>query len=256
MFRKLRVALLLSVLAVVALGLWTERARLASWQDPVWVAVYPINVEDDADVTDHIDGLSERDFDPIETYLRENASAHGLALKSPVEVKLAPPVSERPPTPPADGETLAIMLWSLHMRLWAWRHDTYDGPEEIRIFVLYHAARSGRRLAHSLGLEKARLGVVNAFGAHGFRGRNHVVITHELLHTLGASDKYDAVTGQPLHPHGYAEPLREPRYPQRQAELMGARVPVAPGESRMPRSLDETMIGPRTAAEIGWRPEQ
>ena len=250
--RKLRVSLLLAILVVVALGLWTERVRLASWQDPVWVAVYPINAENDAGVAAHIDSLAERDFDPIEAYLRQQAAAHGLALDRAVEVKLAPPVSERPPTPPASGGTLAVMLWSLHMRWWAWRHDTYDGPEEIRIFVLYHAARSGRRLAHSLGLEKARLGVVNGFGAHGFHDRNHVVITHELLHTLGASDKYDAVTGQPIHPEGYAEPMREPLHPQRRAELMGARIPLAPGQSRMPRSLDETTIGRGTAVEIGW----
>lgn len=253
MLRKLRIALLLGVLAALALGLWSERVRLASWRDPVWVAVYPINADSDADVAAHIGRLAERDFAPIEDYLERQARAHGLALDRPVEVKLAPPVATRPPTPPADGDTLAVMLWSLHMRYWAWRHDTYAGPEEIRLFVLYHAPRSGRRLAHSLGLEKARLGVVNAFGADEYRGRNRVVIAHELMHTLGASDKYDAVTGQPIHPEGYAEPLRVPRYPQPRAELMGARIPVAPGESRMPRSLGETVIGPDSAAEIGWR---
>jgi hypothetical protein len=35
---------------------------------------------------------------------------------------------------------------------------------------------------------------------------------------------------------------------------MGGRIPLAPDASRMPKSLAETVIGPVSAAEIGWRP--
>ena len=59
------------------------------------------------------------------------------------------------------------------------------------------------------------------------RGSDDMVIAHELLHTLGATDKYDLRTNQPAHPDGFAEPDREPLYPQSFAELMGGRIPVS-----------------------------
>lgn len=253
MFRLLRIAALVAVLLAVALGFWLERQRLASWDDPVWVAVYPVNADGAAPVADYIAALEEDDFEPIERYFARQGTDYGVGLRAPVEVKLAPPVRSRPPRPPNAGNVVAIMLWSLQLRFWAWRHDTFDGPAEVQLFVLYHDAQPGRRLAHSLGLEKGRIGVVNAFGSHRLARRNRVVIAHELLHTLGASDKYDPATGRPRYPEGFAEPGREPRYPQRMAELMGGYVPLGPGERRMPRSLAETVVGPATAAEIGWR---
>lgn len=252
MKRPLRIALLLVVLAFVALGTWTERLRLASWDDPVWVAVYPVRADGDR-VADYIERLEARHFEVIGDHLAREAARHGIAAERPFALKLAPPVDARPPAPPADGGLLANALWSLRIRWWAWRHDTYDGPEEIRLFVEYHDPARRQRLAHSVGLEKARVGIVNAWGDRRYRGRNRVVIAHELLHTVGASDKYERETGQPVHPEGYADPDRRPLHPQERAELMGGRIPLGPERSRMPRSLAETRIGPTTAAEIGWR---
>jgi hypothetical protein len=83
-------------------------------------------------------------------------------------------------------------------------------------------------------------------------GSNDVVIAHELLHTLGATDKYEATSNQPRYPDGFAEPALEPRYPQRYAELMAGRIPLAANKARIPNSLQEVLIGPATAAEIGW----
>ena len=81
-----------------------------------------------------------------------------------------------------------------------------------------------------------------------------MVIAHELLHTFGASDKYDPATLQPLWPAGYAEPDSEPRLPQRYAEIMGGRIPLAAGRAEIPDSLADTVIGNATAGEIGLRP--
>jgi hypothetical protein len=83
-------------------------------------------------------------------------------------------------------------------------------------------------------------------------GSNNVVIAHEILHTLGASDKYDPATLAPLYPSGYAEPARVPRYPQPFAEIMAGRRAVSAGESVMPESLDEVIVGQATALEIRW----
>ena len=52
----------------------------------------------------------------------------------------------------------------------------------------------------SHGLQKGLVGVVHAFADDTMTGSNAVVIAHELLHTVGASDKYDLTTGAPLYP--------------------------------------------------------
>jgi hypothetical protein len=77
------------------------------------------------------------------------------------------------------------------------------------------------------------------------------VVAHELFHTLGATDKYDA-SGRTLVPKGLAEPDRLPRYPQIFVEVMARNRPVSSDEEKVPESLDELAVGPTTAKEIGW----
>ena len=105
---------------------------------------------------------------------------------------------------------------------------------------------------NSLGLEQGMIGVANTYASAKLDNRNQVVIAHELLHTVGAQDKYDPKTNQPLHPHGYAEPDADTLYPQRWAEIMGGRIALSPNTAVMPRGLRETVIGDQTAKEIQW----
>ena len=122
----------------------------------------------------------------------------------------------------------------------------------MRIFVLYQDPGQTENVPHSTGLQKGLVGVVHAYAAEDLDGANNIVIAHELLHTLGATDKYDPATLAPIYPAGYAQPDRDPRYPQEYAELMAGRRPLAPGEVEMPESLAGVLIGPETAAEINW----
>lgn len=96
------------------------------------------------------------------------------------------------------------------------------------------------------------IGIANVFADVRMRGSNQVVIAHELLHTFGATDKYDPATNLPRYPDGYAQPELNPRYPQRLAELMAGRVPLSASRVEIPNSLEQTVIGPATAREIGW----
>jgi hypothetical protein len=93
-------------------------------------------------------------------------------------------------------------------------------------------------------------GVVNGYSSRLLRGRNNVVIAHEFLHTLGATDKYDPANGYPIAPDGLAEPERSPLYPQTKAEIMGGRIPLAANDVVEPQSLKYVVIGPLTAQEI------
>lgn len=139
------------------------------------------------------------------------------------------------------------------MRYWAWQKSR-DGPAaDIQIFVLYHDPVANPRLAHSLGLQKGLLGVVHAFASTREAGGNQVVIAHELLHTLGASDKYDLATNLPLFPMGYAEPDRQPLLPQVAAEIMAGRIPLSRDRALQAESLRDVIVGEFTAQEIRWR---
>jgi hypothetical protein len=252
-FRFLRIAILLLILATVAQEAWLDRSRAVSWRDPLRVALYPIAGDDSAVATGYVRGLKPDSFRSIERYFDEEAKRHGKAIFRPVEVTVAPQLAESPPLPARGGNILDNLLWSLRMRYWAWRHDAVPGMKpQARLFVLFFDPATHRSLPHSVGIERGMIGLINAYASHAQAGANAVIITHELLHTLGASDKYDLATNLPRFPDGYAEPDRSPRHPQAFAEIMGGRIPLGTGQAEIPDSLDRTLIGDATAAEIGW----
>jgi hypothetical protein len=100
-------------------------------------------------------------------------------------------------------------------------------------------------------MRKGMYGLVKAYTGPGLQEQNNLVIAHELLHVLGATDKYQSATGDPDFPSGYAEPDRQPLYPQVAAEIMGGRIPLSTYKSVMPASLAECRMGHKTAEEIG-----
>ena len=59
----------------------------------------------------------------------------------------------------------------------------------------------------------------------------------------------------PVYPDGYAEPEREPLYPQEAAEIMACRIPLSEVKAEMPEDLFHTVIGGKTAQEIKWTKE-
>ena len=73
MFRKLRIAVLLYVLLIVAVTSWSTRARHASWAVPLWAVIYPINGEQNASVQNYIDDLDDASFESIETAIQREA---------------------------------------------------------------------------------------------------------------------------------------------------------------------------------------
>ncbi|NVK41776.1 MAG: hypothetical protein HWE39_11090 [Oceanospirillaceae bacterium] len=254
-FRNLRILILLLILLVVALNSWLSKIRTTDWQEPLWVLVYPLSGDGLPDTQTYIDSLAPDTFAAIEVFFAREAARYGAGsgIDDPVFVQLAPQVLSTPPALPHNPSLFDNIRWSLSMRWWAWRNDTWQGPApDIRIFMRYYSPENRDRLAHSLGLQKGLIGLVNAFASESQQGQNNVVAAHELLHTLGASDKYDLDTGLPLWPEGYAEPDRVPRYPQRLAEIMGGRLPISNGWALIPPGLGEVVVGPATAREINW----
>jgi len=252
-FRAIRIVVLVLVLINVAVGTWLTRVRTTSWEYPLRVMIFPINADGSPATAAYMAQLSRDSFQPVAEFMRSEAQRYALAQPTPVDVFLGRQIDSPPPPPPYGGGPLQIGLWSLQLRFWAWRYAEYDGPRpHVRMFVVYHDPERVSRVAHSLGLQKGLIGVVHAFASSGQTDQNRIIITHELLHTVGATDKYEAGGNQPVYPDGYADPYQEPLLPQRFAEIMGGRVPVSQTESEIPDSLAHVLIGVKTAREINW----
>jgi hypothetical protein len=254
MWRRVRIAILLLILAVVAWSNLYDRWSTTDWDETLYVGVFPIDDARTAGAEAYVRNLDDTDVADIEAFFTEEAGRYGIGIKQPVRVLMYPPVREPPPHRDADSGLIATMWWSLRMRMYASRASRESGlpPPQVRIFVHFHDPESTLEVPHSVGLQKGLVGVVHAFAGAGARGSNNVVVTHEILHTLGATDKYDPETLHPSDPHGYGDPAQSPRYPQRFGEIMAGRVAVSPHESEIPRSLAEMLVGELTAREIRW----
>lgn len=254
-FRNLRVLVLLVILALAYMHTKQQRLSATSWLAPVQLVVYPIPGDGSPATVRYLSELEAGDFSGIERFMEREGQRYDLVEPHPVKIHLGPVLQSLPPTPPWEGNVVRTMLWSLSLRLWAWHHDPLDTPESpgarVRMYVIYQQGDPSRGLEHSLGLPKGLVGVVHAYALERQTPENNVVIAHELLHTLGATDKYDE-TGHPVHPEGYAEPRRSPLHPQQRAEIMAGRIPVGPDRWQMPEGLGQCVVGPATAREIGW----
>ncbi len=254
-FKWARVAILLLILTGAAWTTWGAKWRLQSWAKPVVVAIYPIAADPDADVAAFTATLGDAHFDAVRKFMEREGHRFGIDHSDLVQLRIAAPFGgDLPPAPPAGADSkLAIAAWSLKLRLWAFqmkrKHHLPAGDAEI--FVLYHASSGEKSLDRSLAVEKIRVGVVHALAGPENTGWTALAITHELLHTLGASDKYGA-DGMPIFPEGFAEPARVPVLPQRACEVMAGQVPVTDHTFWQPQRVDDCLVGALTAREIGW----
>lgn len=254
MFKRFRIALLLYLLLFVALGQLLTSLRATSWDDSLWVDVYPVNGSGTPAVQSYIDSLKPDAFSSAEAFFEQQAAEFGINLDRPFRIQLARQLEKSLPDVPNDGGLIASIVWSLKMRWFVTRlHWTSDRPTpDITLFAIYHEAGSGAALDRSTALEKGMIAVANLYAIRSASGSNQMIAAHEMLHTLGATDKYDLATTQPYFPIGFADPDRQPLYPQSHAELMAGRIPVSASEASVPHSLERVVIGEATATEIGW----
>ena len=249
----LRILFLLLVLLAVAVATWRDRVRSTQWRVPLYVAIYPIAADDSPVTAGYIKTLNSTRFTDIDRFFAREARRYGVGQEVPIKTRLQAPLHGRPPTRDANAGLFGTMLWSLKLRYWAARVTrAATDPADIRIFVLFHDPALINHVPHSLGLQKGLIGVVYAFATGEMDGGNSMVIAHEMMHTLGATDKYEAGSNAPIFPQGYGDPSQNPLYPQRTAELMGGRRMLSPTAWEQPTDLNEVVIGPASALEIRW----
>lgn len=249
MFKNIRIFILLLVLLVVALGVYKDKNH--DWKKPVFVVVYPINVDNSPEVARYINTLSNQDFKGIESYL--NSESRKYAQDVNFYYRLGEEVEVMPPPVPRNGGVLNAIVWSLKFRYYAYKYSNDVGvPGNLKLFLQFHDPNKRIITETSTALQNGRIGVVNLFGKSEKNQNNNVVIAHETLHAFGASDKYDLQTGIPIYPDGYANPNQSPLLPQTHAELMAVHIPKTPTNFEMARNLKQTVIGEMTAQEVGW----
>ncbi len=254
MLRPIRIAILLTILVIVAGSQWLKENRLGRWDKSLWMTIYPILAEPDKDLQNFADGLQVRSFRDIGLFLRQQAAHYGRGSQEPLVIQVARPLDHLPPSLPVENSGFSVALWSLKMRWWVWMNGRQDGlaPADVQMFVVYQKKPSDGQLERSVGMRKGSYGVVNAVAGRQMAAHNRIVITHELLHILGATDKYELYTGQPIAPDGLANPKQSPLYPQTRAEIMAGRIAVSTNRRRNPASLKACAVGNKTAREIGW----
>jgi len=259
LFKIIRILILLTVFVVVAFYAKNQKLKSRSWTEPLSVDIYRINGDNNSPVVnDYINDLDDSVFEPVDRFMQQQSEKYKLIAQRPTQIHMGPVLTVHPPVAPLpDAGYAEIIWWGLKFRYWSYKNtpDSGSNMRRIRVFVLYHEAVQGKRLQHSLGLDKGLAAVVHAFASIEQDQQNNIVIAHELLHTVGATDKYDA-DNNALFPVGYVDPEQSPLYPQTKAEIMVGRIPLSATSVRMAASLEECVIGEQTAKEINWLQEQ
>jgi hypothetical protein len=253
LFKLFRIVILLSILFVILAGTWITERRLASWEKPIWVTLYPIVEGDNAAALLFARSLELEDFEPINNFFSTELARYSVNMATPLQFQLAPVSHELPPAIPERHSPIAIAWWSLQMRWWAWMREKPGDliAPDVQVFLIYHEPGEFSEMRMSVGMRKGRYGLVKAYTGANNHDYNHVVISHELLHVLGAGDKYAFGTGDPIYPDGFADPNRQPLFPQSRAEIMAGAIPLSANEHVLPKSLEQCRIGQLTAQEIG-----
>ena len=252
LFGWLRLVILLTILLVVGLNAWFDRALTTDWDLPLRVTIYPLAADDENAA--FASRLEADDFAAIDAFFATQAALYGVEIEEPVRIRVSHAARSAPPTRARDAGVVSTVLWSLRTRYWAWRvaaRDPLPTPD-VQIFAIYQRGHADRALPDSVGLTKGLYAIANLYADPEAAGSNDIVIAHELLHTLGATDKYDLATGRPRVPDGLGQPARAPLYPQQYGEIMAGRIAISATEAAVADDLDSMLVGPLTAREIGW----
>jgi hypothetical protein len=254
-FFGVRVGFLLGVLVLVALYAWKDvRDRRERNEFSRTLEVGLVLVTDGALDPGDVELLKSR-VPALQERLREAFESHRGSELEPFSFVVSGPVPLEEPLPvPAEGLVAAARYaYQLHRftRDVDARAGVSRGELDSRIYLVLRPP-SAQGIVEGMSEQGGRVGIALAELDASTVDISLFVAAHELFHTLGASDKYDPVTGRARYPDGLAEPGRVPRLPQRYAEVMARNRPIAPGRELRPESLDELWVGKKTAAEIGW----
>jgi len=190
-FTRIRIVILMLALAGFSLTAAHQMVYTRNWSQTLQVTIFPINADGSRATTQYIDKLRDTDFDIINQWAVREGKRHNIPLSTPLHVSLGDTIDNTPPEFPMDAGPMSVLLWGLKFRWWAYQNTPDDdgGLTRVRLFVMYYDGTENQPLAHSLGMQKGLMGLVHAFALDRQTQQNNVIIAHEILHTVGASDK-------------------------------------------------------------------
>ena len=252
-WKTLRIIILLIILLGVYQQTTLQKRLTQSWNTPLEVIIFPINADGSKASEKYLQSLNEKNLVDMQKFMSQQSQVYELWTDNPIIFHLDKNITELPPARPDGSSVFQNIIWSLKFRNWSRKHKKKTAKiSQIKIYLLLHNPEMHPRLPHSAGLQKGLIGVVYAYADKQYATQNNIITVHELLHTLGATDKYDLATGEPIFPDGYAHPDKSPLLPQNKTELMGGRRAISARSSEMPSSFSKVLIGKKTASEIGW----
>lgn len=271
-WKRVRVAVLLCILAVAA-GRWVQVRRAETWV-PDWSSTQRVAVvlltppsptpEQRAELEQLLRfaslGEDKATLSALEDWLRvERGRYTSDGTSRPVDFEAYGPFEapSLPPPPPRAGAGLSFLeRYRRTSAFLGWFDERLRERQVFEpnvVFVLFYGPEGAPhfRGVHSVSDRRSHRGFV--FAPLSGEGRDHALINvgHELLHLFGATDKYEGE--RCVYPAGWVEPFKEPRLPQRYAEVMAQGIPVEAGRREASLDLFEDMrVGVETAFELGW----
>ncbi len=258
-FFLIRVAVLLTILfgvVVYALRDVASREARTDWTRSVRVAIVLVAREP---LEEEIGPRARERASVLADKLTSQKRRYREGGPAPFAFTVFGPVSDTGsiPEPPADDGLIAAARYSWELSRFTSRIDKAAGVDgsafDSRIYVLAtRPTNSERKVIEGASQLGGRIGVVRVELDSTMVDLALFVSTHELFHTLGASDRYDLASGQPLVPEGLPEPEQRPLFPQRLAEVMARHRATTPIASVPPKTLQELFVGEVTARELRW----
>lgn len=255
---RIRVGVLLSVLAAVLVYAWHDRSmrrERTSFRRTLDVALVVVEA---APVDPKALALLRSRTRELERRLSDEFHRYRPTGPQPFAFVLFGPVAQGLP-PPSRVDTGLLGLARRAFELTRFTRDVdarADVPTrgfDTRVYVVVRPpASSARAFVEGASEQGGRVGVALVDLDESMVDFALFVVAHELFHTLGATDKYDS-DGRTRFPEGLAEPELVPQFPQRFAELMAENRPLDALHEAPPTSLAELAIGPSTAKELGWQ---
>jgi hypothetical protein len=236
--RKLRLGILLALLAGVSL--WAamahhRRAARSHWHRQLTVAVTLVG----GDAEKWRRGLGELE----RWFSSEMARYREVIDDPPLRFVLYGPVNAAVPQLLPEDEglwTRARHAWRLSREVAKLDAAAEVGPADVRLYVFTEPFDT-KPTVEGAGEVGGDAGFVRVTLDEDLSPAL-AATAHELFHTLGATDRYDAAG------HAVAEDGLDDAERGRLAEVMVGE--ISPG--KLPRSLDELRVGTITAQQVGW----
>ncbi len=248
-FRNARVvALVVLMLGVIAWGLGRQlrNDRRTRWERPLTVSIVLVSQAPAGDAA--VSKWNDAGERLTEWFEREWKRRRPLGMPAPVQFVLEQAVTVAV-LPEAPKDTRSAVEFGRAL-------DAIDASAHVRhndatVYVVLSSAASQAQRVEGIGEAGGRRGLVYAEANAADLTLETVALAHELLHCLGATDKYDA-DGHAVVPAGLVAPQQVPLYPQPAGEVMAGEVATSESGGRAIRTLLEAQIGPATARELHW----